>query len=463
MAAATGPARSALKLQADQYAALLATSSDGFWLFDTDGKLLDVNDSYCRMSGYSREELLKLHIPDIEAIETPGETAEHIRTLMKSGFDRFESRHRKKDGGIMDVEISVSFRRATNQFLLFVRDITGRKQAEAELENHRLHLDQLVQDRTRQLATINAQLQEEIGERKRAEEERARLLALAQQHDAETEAVFAAMQDAVLIYDTDMKVRRVNPMFIPTYGYDPVGLDVREIMQRNQVRWLDGRPFRFEEQPTPRALRGESVHGLCFLITRQDGTEMALECSSGPLRVGDRIIGSVTVWHDITERMRAEEKIRKQRQAILQLSTPVLPLADRMLVLPLIGVVDAQRAAQLAQQLLAAVRRHRAKVVVLDVTGVALIDSDVAGRLIHIVEAARLLGAITILTGISTSVAHTLTAVGVDLGKLRTMVDLQSGVEEAKLMLAGGIGPKGRPKARQGGPATHLADTRNLT
>ncbi len=132
---------------------------------------------------------------------------------------------------------------------------------------------------------------------------------LEQQH-AELEAVFAAMQDAVMIYDNEMNVRRVNPVFIPTHGFDPVGLNVREINERTHYRWLDGRPFQFEAQPTSRALAGEIAANQCFLITRPDGTEMALETSSAPLRVGESIHGVVTVWHDITARRKTEQALQ---------------------------------------------------------------------------------------------------------------------------------------------------------
>jgi anti-anti-sigma factor len=151
---------------------------------------------------------------------------------------------------------------------------------------------------------------------------------------------------------------------------------------------------------------------------------------------------------EIAEHKQAEEEIRKQRQAILELSTPVLPLADRMLVVPLIGLLDAERATQLSNQLLAAVRQHRARVLVLDVTGVALIDSHGANGLIQAVECARLLGATTILTGISSGVARTLTDIGVELSKLRTMGDLQSGIEEANLILRADTEPALNPRAK---------------
>lgn len=122
-----------LARDADQYATMLATTPDGFWRFDADGRLLEVNDLYCGMSGYSRDELLSFHIPDIEVIEKPEDVARRICKVMETGFDRFESQHRRKDGGILDVEISVSYCRATGQFLLFARDISKRKHAEEAL------------------------------------------------------------------------------------------------------------------------------------------------------------------------------------------------------------------------------------------------------------------------------------------------------------------------------------------
>ncbi len=156
----------------------------------------------------------------------------------------------------------------------------------------------------------------DITERKQMEQEQSRLFALARQRNAETEAVFEAISDAVLIYDSSMNVQRVNSTFIPTYGFDPVGLNVREVIECTRCRWYDGRPLRFDEQPTRRALHGETVLNQHFLITRPDGVEMALETSSGPLRIGDDINGTVTVWHDITELKQMEKELRKSRDEL---------------------------------------------------------------------------------------------------------------------------------------------------
>ena len=122
-----------IQLQAERYAAILATSSDGFWVLSRDARLLDVNDTYCRMSGYSRDELLQLSLSQIDAIETPEETAAHLEPCVEHGFDRFETRHRTKDGRVLEVEISISYWPGTEQFLLFVRDITERKRAEKDI------------------------------------------------------------------------------------------------------------------------------------------------------------------------------------------------------------------------------------------------------------------------------------------------------------------------------------------
>ncbi len=130
-----------------------------------------------------------------------------------------------------------------------------------------------------------------------------------------------------------------------------------------------------------------------------------------------------------------ERIIRQQEEAIRELSTPVLQVRERLLILPIIGVIDTQRARQLTEQLLRGIRDNRAKVVVVDITGVPTIDSKVANHLVQTVEASRLMGASVIITGLSSEIAQTLVTIGVDLSKVNAVGDLQGGIEEAERLL----------------------------
>jgi rsbT co-antagonist protein RsbR len=130
-----------------------------------------------------------------------------------------------------------------------------------------------------------------------------------------------------------------------------------------------------------------------------------------------------------------ERTIKEQERAIRELSTPVLRVRERLLVLPIIGALDASRARQLTSSLLTGISASRAKVVILDVTGVPSIDSTVANTLIQTVDASQLMGAKVIVTGLSSSVAATLVMLGLELGKLNAVGDLQGGIEEAERIL----------------------------
>lgn len=153
----------------------------------------------------------------------------------------------------------------------------------------------------------------------------------------------------------------------------------------------------------------------------------------------NRIANTVAVGF-VQER---ERVIRQQQEAIRELSTPVLQVRERLLILPIIGVIDPQRARQLTEQLLRGIRTNRAKVVVIDITGVAAMDATVANHLVQTVEASRLLGATVIVTGLSPEIAQTLVTIGVDLGKMNTVGDLQGGIEQAERLLGYKVVPLG--------------------
>ncbi|MDA3935274.1 MAG: PocR ligand-binding domain-containing protein [Actinomycetota bacterium] len=121
-----------------QHRTILQAAMDGFWLVDPDGHLLEVNEAYSQMSGYTCDELLGMTVSDVETVEAAADTIEHLRFVMEHGGDRFESVHRRKDGTTFDVEISVRYLADIGErFWVFVRDITRRKEAERAL-NERL-------------------------------------------------------------------------------------------------------------------------------------------------------------------------------------------------------------------------------------------------------------------------------------------------------------------------------------
>lgn len=165
---------------------------------------------------------------------------------------------------------------------------------------------------------------------------------------------------------------------------------------------------------------------------------MQKKFANEPERLGKALI-AMARYIDVSMSVVAEaylaskqKRIDQQAQAITELSTPVLQLRERLLLLPIIGVVDTHRARLLTEDLLRAIRAHRARVVVMDVTGVAAVDSRVANHLLQCVEAARLMGARVVVTGLSPEVATTLVTLGVDLSRLDTMADLQTGLEDAE-------------------------------
>ena len=111
---------------------LIQTSLDGFWVMQAkNARILDANNAFCEMVGYSREELLSMRIPDLEAVETPEETVVHSKEIKEIGYGRFETRHRHKQGHLVDLEVSASYSAINGgEFFVFVRDVTERKLAE---------------------------------------------------------------------------------------------------------------------------------------------------------------------------------------------------------------------------------------------------------------------------------------------------------------------------------------------
>ncbi|MBF0519364.1 MAG: PAS domain S-box protein [Nitrospirae bacterium] len=128
----------------EQDKTILRTSLDGFIIFNTEGGFIETNDAFCNMTGYTSEDLLNMSLSDIEASESPEETRLHIQQISDVGSDKFETKHKTKDGRIIDVEVSINFIRNSGLIFAFLRDITKRKNMEMQLNELNKNLQRRV-------------------------------------------------------------------------------------------------------------------------------------------------------------------------------------------------------------------------------------------------------------------------------------------------------------------------------
>jgi len=182
------------------------------------------------------------------------------------------------------------------------------------------------------------------------------------------------------------------------------------------------------------------------LLTSADGMLRTIWTRKYPIRNAQgKVIGLCGIISDITtikrrqqdvERLEAEIQdklaiIGAQESLLDQISVPVIQVWNSILLLPLIGVIDSRRAIQVLEGLLESIERARALVVIIDITGVPVVDTSIASYLVQAMQAAQLLGCQSILVGISPEIAQTLVGLGVDFSRIKTLATLQSGLEYA--------------------------------
>jgi len=242
-----------------RHRAILQTSMDGFALTDLSGRLLEVNETYCRMVGYGESELLAMRISDLEANETESDVASHFRSIIATGEDRFDSRHRCKTGCLIDVEVSVHHRTmGGGQFVVFLRDITEQKRTqEALLE---------AEERYRQL--------------------------------------FASASDALFLISVETgQILEANDMASALYGYDQAEFLVRKSWDLSaEPEETQRRTFAFK--PELNQVVAIPLH----LHRRKDGTVFPVELTARAFSLrGEPVL--LVSSRDITERMRMQDQL----------------------------------------------------------------------------------------------------------------------------------------------------------
>jgi len=169
---------------------------------------------------------------------------------------------------------------------------------------------------------------------------------------------------------------------------------------------------------------------------KMGGRTIPIEYTAAALKDKEgNVIGGLEYILDITERVQQEKKLQEQSRTIMEISTPVIKLWDRVIVLPVVGVVDSLRAQQMMQAMLKKITETHAKVIILDIAGVATVDTAVANHLIKIAKATKLMGCRCIVSGISPAVAETLVQLGIELGDVITNSTLQDSLADAFAML----------------------------
>jgi rsbT co-antagonist protein RsbR len=232
----------------------------------------------------------------------------------------------------------------------------------------------------------------------------------------------------VIRFDCDGLVRSWNPGAQKLTGYaseEVIGHHISMFYTEDDAR------SDLLDREMASADRDGSVEAEGWRI-RKDGTRFWANIVLSPIRDDHHnVVGYVKVARDLTERREQDQLVQQQRDEILELSTPVIQVWDKVLILPLIGTLNSARAARLTESLLQRIAADQAEVVILDISGVPGIDSGVAQHLLETAEAARLMGTASILSGVRPDTAQSMVHLGIELGDLHSRASLKDALQLA--------------------------------
>lgn len=372
---------------------ILRASLEGFHLVGMNGEILDCNESFAALVGYHRSDLLHRSIATLDR-RPPDELAALITEVVRRGALRFLAQHHHRDGRPMDVEISAH-----------LADIDGER--------------------------VFVCFSHPIGE------QLARERAL-QASEAKLRAVFERTAMLIALLSPDGVLLEHNLRLAGIAG--PIDQAAVGSAFWDMSFWSRDSDRRAVEACVRAAAAG-TIRACEVELHAVDGRLVVVALQVGPLLDADgRCIQLLAEGYEVTDLRRAEAEreaaqrrlLTSQEETIRELSTPLIPLEDGVLVVPLVGRIDRVRAATLLERLLAGVVARRATVAILDITGISVVDAEVAASLIQTARAIKLLGARAILTGVQPAVAAHLVDLDIDLEGLVVVDSLQSALARVR-------------------------------
>jgi rsbT co-antagonist protein RsbR len=243
------------------------------------------------------------------------------------------------------------------------------------------------------------------------------------------EKIFQNIEEEIMLLDRDLQILWANRKL------EKYGREINQVIgdRCHRVTHKLDTPCQppYDICPVQEVLRTGDAISVLHTHFDHEGNKIYAEVSAYPIYEQGEIVEFIHISRDVTERVESEERLKAQQKSILELSTPVVRIWDEIIALPLIGIIDSSRAKQIMENLLQAIVETKASIAIIDITGVPMVDTEVADRLIRTIKAAGLLGTKCMMVGIKPDIAQSMVHLGVDLQEIATFSSLQGGLAAA--------------------------------